>query len=60
MFLTFNVYFGIVVDEAFGNADKTKAKKDNNAIFKDIDGLIFDFSPKKGSRIAILFKKRSI
>ncbi|WP_418885360.1 hypothetical protein [Borreliella carolinensis] len=49
--------FGTAIGEAFSNTDKTKAKKDKNLIFGDINGVAVVCSPQKGPKIALFFTK---
>ncbi|QXG44659.1 hypothetical protein KSP41_04690 (plasmid) [Borreliella burgdorferi] len=49
--------FGTAIGEAFGNTDKTKAKKDKNLIFGDINGVAIVCSPQKGLKIVLFFTK---
>lgn len=56
--------FGTALGKFFSDRDKTKTKDETKAkeekMFGDINGLVFGYTPKKGTMIALLFKKEEI
>lgn len=62
----FNLMYilGTALGKFFSDRDKTKTKDETKAkeekMFGDINGLVFGYTPKKGTMIALLFKKEEI